>query len=272
MSRTLTLLDKFHTTYMGYANGLCGHFSKHASKGIPMKFKKMLLPLSAGILTAISAGVSAAQWDVSITNLTHGNHFTPLLVTAHDSGSHIFEVGMAASASLQDMAECGALSGLLTIYPADADTIENPAAGLLDPGAMTTAMIDTSTTGNTHLSIVGMVLPTNDAFVGLDALQVPTTAGAYTYYLNAYDAGTEANDEILDTSGCTAGMPGIPAGPGGDTGTNGTGVAGADSNTTVHVHRGILGDTNSTGGSSDLDSTIHRWQNPVAKIVITVTP
>ena len=237
-----------------------------------MKLKNVLVPLSAGLLTAIAANANAAQWDISITNLTHGNHFTPLLVTAHDSGSHLFEVGMAASGSLQAMAECGDLSGLLGTYPADADTIENPAAGLMNPGATATTMIDTSTTGNTYLSIVGMVLPTNDAFVGLDSLHVPTVAGTYTYYLNAYDAGTEANDEVLDTSGCAAGMPGIPAGPGGDTGMNGTGVAGPDSNTTVHVHRGILGDTNPTGGSSDLDSTIHPWQNPVAKVVITVTP
>jgi len=237
-----------------------------------MNLKNVLVPLSAGLLTAIAANVNAAQWDISITNLTHGNHFTPLLVTAHDSGSHLFEVGMAASGSLQAMAECGDLSGLLGTFPADADTIENPAAGLLNPGATTTAMIDTSTSSNTHLSIVGMVLPTNDAFVGLDSLLVPSAAGTYTYYLNAYDAGTEANNELLDTSGCVAGMPGIPGAPGGDAGTNGTGVAGADSNTTVHVHRGILGDTNATGGASDLDSTIHRWQNPVAKVVVTVTP
>jgi len=237
-----------------------------------MKLKNVLVPLSVGLLASISVNANAAQWDVSITNLTHGNYFTPLLVTAHDSGSHLFEVGMAASGSLQAMAECGDLSGLLGTYPADADTIENPAAGLMNPGATATAMIDTSTTGNTYLSIVAMVLPTNDAFVGLDSLHVPMAAGTYTYYLNAYDAGTEANDEVLDTSGCVAGMPGIPGGPGGDTGMNGTGVAGADTNTTVHVHRGILGDTNSTGGASDLDSTIHRWQNPVAKVVITVTP
>ncbi|WP_455208101.1 spondin domain-containing protein [Kaarinaea lacus] len=237
-----------------------------------MKLKSVLVPLSAGLFTAMASSVNAAQWDISITNLTHGNHFTPLLVTAHDSGSHLFEVGMAASGSLQAMAECGDISGLLSIYPADADTIENPAAGLLNPGATATTMIDTSTTSNTHLSIVGMVLPTNDAFVGLDGLQVPAAAGTYMYYLNAYDAGTEANNELLDTSGCASGMPGIPAAPGGDAGTNGTGVAGDDSNTTVHVHRGILGDTNSTGGASDLESTIHRWQNPVAKVVITVTP
>jgi hypothetical protein len=237
-----------------------------------MKLKQMILPLSAGLLTVLSATANAAQWDVEITNLTHGNHFTPLLLTAHDSGSHLFEVGMAASTSLQDMAECGDLSALMTTYAADADTIANPASGLLNPGAMTSASLDTMSTGNTHLSIVAMLLPTNDAFLGMDGLQVPTAAGTYTYYLNAYDAGTEANNELLDTSGCTAGMPGIPAGPGGDTGTGGTGLAGSDSNTTVHVHRGVLGDTNASGGASDLDSTIHRWQNPVAKVVITVTP
>jgi len=237
-----------------------------------MKFKRMVLPLSAGLIAAMATAANAAQWDVSVTNLTHGNYFTPLLVTAHDSGSHLYEVGMSASSALQGMAECGDLSGLLSTYPADVDTIENPAAGLLNPGATASAMIDTSTSSNTHLSIVGMVLPTNDAFVGMGALQVPVAAGTYTYYLNAYDAGTEANNELLDTSGCTAGMPGIPGAPGGDAGMNGTGVAGADSNTTVHVHRGVLGDTNSMGGASDLDSTIHRWQNPVAKVVITVTP
>jgi hypothetical protein len=237
-----------------------------------MKLKTALLPLSAGFFLATSVSANAAQWDVAITNLTHGNHFTPLLVTAHDSGSHLFQVGMSASTDLQAMAECGDLSGLSTTYAADDDTIVNPAAGFLNPGATTTAMLDTTNTSNTHLSIVAMVLPTNDGFVGLDGLEVPTTAGTYTYYLNAYDAGTEANDEVLDTSGCTAGMAGIPGAPGGDAGMNGTGVAGADTNTAVHVHRGILGDTDSIGGKSDLDSTIHRWQNPVAKVVITVTP
>ena len=130
-------------------------------------------------------------------------------------------------------------------------------------------MIDTT---STNLTITAMVLPTNDAFVGMDAQLIPTTAGSYTYYLNAYDAGSEANSELLDNSGCAAGMAGIPAAPNGDNGSGGTGVAGADTNTMIHIHRGVLGDTNSTGGASDLDSTIHRWQNPVAKVVVTVTP
>jgi hypothetical protein len=51
---------------------------------------------------------------------------------------------------------------------------------------------------------------------------------------------------------------------------NATGAAGPDHNTRVHVHRGVLGDTDPLGGVSDLDSRVHRWQNPVARVVIRV--
>jgi hypothetical protein len=43
-----------------------------------------------------------------------------------------------------------------------------------------------------------------------------------------------------------------------------------DFNQTVHIHRGILGDTDLLGGTSDLDSRVHRWRNPVARIVLRV--
>jgi hypothetical protein len=223
------------------------------------------------ICLSLAAPLPAAQFTVEVTNLTHGIYFTPLLVTAHDSVTNLFEGGTSASANLQLMAECGDISGLLTdLGGEDADTVANPAGGVLAPGATAIASIDTTMTGNTHLSIVAMLLPTNDGFVGLDSLPVPDTAGIYVYYLNGYDAGTEENSELLDTSGCGPGMPGIPAAPGGDGGTGGSGVASSDSNTTVHIHRGNLGDTDAAGGNSDLDSRIHRWLNPVARVTITV--
>jgi len=210
----------------------------------------------------------AVQFTAEITNATHGIYFTPILITAHDGSTHLFSAGTAASSSLRAMAECGDISLLVTdLGGEDSDTVADPAGGLLAPGQSTSAVIDTT---QTHLSVVGMLLPTNDGFVGLDALEIPTAPGTYTYYLNGYDAGTEANSELIDSSGCAVGMPGIPAAPGGDAGTGGSGVASADTNTTVHIHRGNLGDTNPAGGPSDLDSTIHRWLNPVAKIVITV--
>jgi len=67
----------------------------------------------------------------------------------------------------------------------------------------------------------------------------------------------------------TLGVAGIPADPGGSVATGGTGVV-ADIEGFVHIHRGVLGDNNTTGGLSDLKSTKHRWLNPVARAIITV--
>ncbi len=219
----------------------------------------------------LAAPLSAAQLVVAVTNLTNGIYFTPLLLTAHDNATHLFRGGAPATPSLRLMAECGDISGLVSdLGGEDADTVADPAGGVLAPGASAVATLDTTNTGNTHLSLAAMLLPTNDGFVGLDSLEIPGMPGTHVFYLNGYDAGTEANGEILDTSGCAPGMPGIPAAPGGDGGTGGSGVASADSNAAVHVHRGTLGDTDPTAGASDLDSRIHRWLNPVARVVVTV--
>ena len=43
-----------------------------------------------------------------------------------------------------------------------------------------------------------------------------------------------------------------------------------EGNAYVHIHRGNLGDDDLTGGKSDLDNTVHRWLNPVARITVTV--
>ena len=130
-------------------------------------------------------------------------------------------------------------------------------------------LLNTDQTGNQYLSLVAMLLPTNDGFVGLDSLKLPTAAGTYSYYVNGYDAGTEANDELI-TGGGAPGVAGIPAAPGGDGGINGTGVTSTESNTVVHIHRGVLGDDEADGGDSDLDVTIHRWLNPLAKVIVEI--
>lgn len=226
--------------------------------------------LGAALLTAFAAPASAAQFSVTVTNLTHGIYFTPLLVSAHSDSSGVFQVGTAASANLRAMAEGGDISGLASdLAGLGATTVENPAAGLLAPAASTTANLNTDGTSNNYLSVVAMMLPTNDGFIGLDSIQIPTAPGTYSYNLNAYDAGTEANDELI-TGGGAPGVAGIPADPSGAAGTGGTGVASSDSNTNVHIHRGALGDSNPTGGASDLNSSVHRWLNPVARVTITV--
>ena len=216
--------------------------------------------------TLLTGSAYAQKVTVTVQNLTHGSHFTPLLVAAHDNNTHLFQSGSAASAHLQAMAEGGDTSGLITDLDA-AGALHDSASSLLGPGeSFTSIEIDTDGTDNNYLSIVGMVLPTNDGFVGVNSWHIPSTPGTYRMPALAYDAGTEANDELLGLD--NAGAPGAPSG---SAGAGGTGAAGTDTNQSIHVHRGVLGDTDASGGASDFDSRVHRWLNPVARVTVTVT-
>jgi len=227
------------------------------------------------MLATSSVAVSAQELDITVTNLTQGMHYTPFIVSAHTADVSLYKLGEAASTELQMMAEGGNIDGLDTmLMAANADIIKNPAAGLLAPSGSFTTTI-TLSDGNGYLSLASMLLPTNDGFAALNGWKVPTDdAGAYvpgTYKmnLNAYDAGTEANDEIINGAGAP-GAAGIPAAPGMNAGSGATGVTTTEANQTIHVHRGNLGDDNLTGGKSDVDNTVHRWLNPVASVTVVV--
>ena len=266
-----------------------------------MNFTKLA---SAVILaTAVSGIANAVEVDISITNLTHAQHFTPRLVVAHTAALDTFEVGTDASTALAWLAEAGVIDDAQNadssgqnfealLGPTDTDNGTNTwhrFGGLVTPSSTVSYPFDTM--DYEYLSILSMLVPTNDAFVGLDSIKIPTEAGTYTYTLHAYDAGTELNDEINSTrtdvveagTGNALGGYGVPgvAGVGASpvaVGTGGTGVAvqvvageiedGTDG--PIHIHRGVLGDTSATAGASDLNSTAHRWLNPVARVTIIV--
>lgn len=234
-----------------------------------MNRKAYIASLSLCLASALPLSGSAAQIDITVTNLTQGIYFTPLLISGHSDSVDLFELGSSASTDLQAMAEGGSIAELDAAGSAlGAVNVLDPASGFLAPSAATHVMgMDTGS--NSLLSIVAMILPSNDGFVGLDSWPIPDTAGTYTIYLNAYDAGTEANDEIVNGGGAVN-TAGIPADPGGNNGSMATGVTAVETNATVHIHRGTIGDTDASGGSSDLDSRIHRWLNPVAKVIVTV--
>lgn len=233
-----------------------------------MKALKSAIFVSIAMLAGPVA--TAAEFNVRIVNLTNGIWFTPFLVAAHPAGTSLFTSGQPASASLQAMAEGGDISGLVTDLQGLGATIaQGPAGGLLPPAMSVNVDLNTDGTSNVLLSAVAMLLPTNDAFAGLNSVVIPTDPGTYTFDVPAYDSGTEANDELI-TGGGAPGVPGIPADPGGLTGTGGTGAATADANANVHIHRNTLGDTDPVAGTSDLDSRVHRWLNPVVRVVVTV--
>lgn len=231
--------------------------------------KKLTSVTVAGMLAA-STNVNGADLTLEIQNLTQGMYFTPLALVAHIPDASLFELGEAASSELQSMAEGGSIDGIATIGESiSADVLANPAEGLLGPGTSASGSLMTTDT-NTVLSVVAMILPSNDGFVGLDNWEIPTEAGSYTVYLNAYDAGTEANDELRGSG--TPGEAGMPVPPPLEDliGSGGSGVATEEANATVHIHRGNIGDSEFDAGTSDVTNTVHRWLNPIAKLTVTV--
>lgn len=230
-----------------------------------MKINKILFTAS---ILASSVVANAQQLDISIYNLTQGITFTPFVVASHDENTHIFQVGQSATPELQAQAEGGDPSGVAgLLMNAGAVVNVNPAGGLLFPGSSTSLNMDTGTLG--YLSLSSMLLPTNDGFAGIDAWKIPSTAGTYWIDVDAYDAGTEANDEIINGGGAP-GTPGIPAAPNMDGGVNGTGVTTQESNNLIHIHPGNIGDDDPNGGKSDVDNRVHRWLNPVIRVEVKV--
>jgi hypothetical protein len=247
------------------------------------------------LLTTQSVLAQTKSVQVRVTNITHGSYFSPMIIAAHERAVRMFEAGTAASPELQALAECGEIDQLsMLLGDVAIDAVEDPAGGELGPGetADTTLTIqlndndedngeieetvedlqDLSETNATLpvLSLVARLMPTNDGFVGMDSQQLPQN-GTMVVYLNAYDAGTENNDEIVTENACVVGEQGIPPYPGENTGTNATGIDAQDPNTTVHIHPGIIGDLDPEGGISDLSTSAHKWNNPVARVEITVS-
>ena len=264
-----------------------------------MNIKTIPAAVAASLLFATTAPAQAASLTVSITNLTAGFHFTPRLLVAHDlnaANTPLFVSGTPASDGLIAIAEGGNTGPLTDTLNTDASAQTNMTFGGLVGPASTSADYTFDSADHTHLSLLSMMIPTNDAFVGLSNWKIPTEPGTYTVNINAYDSGSEANDEI--NSGTTTltvsdgeGFGGAPGRPGMATppptqpllGSGASGIAvisgngeltvEADANGgegNVHIHRNALGDADLAGGKSDLDATVHRWLNPVARLTVTV--
>lgn len=226
--------------------------------------KKSVLAASLAMLGMTSIA-NAAEYEVTVLNLTSGVYFTPVLVAAHSSDVQVFRAGTEATEQLQTLAEGGAVGPL-------AELLESIGAGVATgDGLVAPSTTETLTlTGEPGdvFSMAAMLLPTNDGFAGLDSVQFPAS-GSITYRADGYDAGTEGNDEVLGTA--EFGVPGFPAPPPVVASGTGTGATGFDlaAEGLVSIHRGVIGDLDPTGGISDINTAVHRWLNPVASVTIT---
>ncbi|MEE9492165.1 MAG: spondin domain-containing protein [Gammaproteobacteria bacterium] len=210
---------------------------------------KLLAAFCGGLLltgTAL-AGERHAQYKVTITNLTKAQAFTPILALSHRWGVHPFTVGEPASDALSALAEGGDVAPLSTMMSGNRKVVDiKHSEGLLKPGETTTIMLDAPSHAR-RISLASMLIPTNDSFIGLDNVVAPRK-GKLTYWVPAFDAGTEPNDEL-----CIS-IPGpVCSGEGGSPGSSGEGY--------VHISSGIH-------GIGDLEPATYDWRNPAAKVTI----
>ena len=217
--------------------------------------RKMILFLLATILAssaAFAGGSGDRMYAVTITNVTSGQTFTPLLVATHKSSISLFELGEPASAQLATMAESGnigplddLLNSMLNKVFATANSAALlPPNGLLGPGESVTVEV-AGHHGFNRVSVVGMLIPTNDTFVALDSASL--SRWQRTHVVPAYDAGSEDNDELCDN------IPGPACGGAGPSEEDGEGY--------VHISSGIH-------GIGDLQPASYDWRNPVAQISV----
>jgi len=184
------------------------------------------------------------MYAVTITNLTPGETFTPILVVSHKKTHPLFKLGMPASEALAIAAESGNTDPILEGLRASGVAYDAVSTGaLLAPGASVTVNVKTKGKYN-RISVVSMLIPTNDAFIAVNGVKVKKHKVVMS---PAYDAGSELNDELC------ANIPGPACG--------GEAVSAADGEGYVHIHGGIH-------GVGDLSAAQYDWRNPTAKIMI----
>jgi hypothetical protein len=210
------------------------------------------------------------MYRVTITNATLGQPVAPSVIAIHTGAFQLFELGptpvpgdsdYALYFGLATAAETGSPVPLVDEVAA-ANGVQKAVALLTDrtppillPGESNSITIRAS--GNAkYLSAAAMLGATNDAFYAVRGALLPKGVGEITHvYANAYDAGSELNEESADTVGALGATDDDPT-TGNGINENGEGY--------IHVHAGIHG----VGGPDGLDAATYDWRNPVVEVTI----
>jgi hypothetical protein len=218
-----------------------------------MKLFPSIVLTSLTLAGALGVPVAyAGSFEVTVTNLTRGQQFTPILVATHKKGVKLFRPGSPASQQLATLAEEGNTMPLKDLLLGMSEVKEVVVGGgLTDPGKSTTITVKTQGDFE-HVSVAAMLIPTNDAFFAINGMEGPEGRKTLRLVSPAYDAGSEKNDELC------ASIPGPSfaecGGPGGGAKVgNGEGY--------VHIQAGIH-------GIGDLDAAQRDWRNPVALVTV----
>jgi hypothetical protein len=190
-------------------------------------------------------GSRTATYRVTIENIATGfQPLSPSGAVVHSRWTDVWNTGSPSTAAVAAVAEDANLGVFVDTYDQTPGVSESFVGGAAPFGPGDSATFEFEARRGQRLSLVNMLVNTNDAFTGLDSVKL--RGGTHVYEVGAYDAGTEANNELASH------IPG-PAG-------NSPFVRDPEGALITH-HAGVLG-----GG--DLDPSVHGWDGPVARITI----
>jgi hypothetical protein len=141
-------------------------------------------------------GSRTKLYRVTVANLTPpgSQPLSPPLLVVHSNRADVWSVGDIAShgvAAIAEDANNAVLESALTGFPGVRSVATGP-GGPIPPGTSRSFTVETAGRFD-RLSLLTMLVNTNDAFTGLDALHLRGRATMVT--TAAYDAGSERNNE-----------------------------------------------------------------------------
>jgi len=220
-----------------------------------IKFAAIATALSSALLLqGCNDNNPQRSFNVEVTNLSNHQPFAPVAAVLHKSGYNGFSLGAMASDGLELLAEGGDPSAFIAEAAVDNKVINSASGiGIIAPGNNEVIKVQ-GISPKPRLSLAGMLVNTNDGFIGLDDVDISELGigESLLLYANVYDAGTEVNTEAA------ADVPG----------QNGEGMNAARGDRDfIAVHPGVV--TAEDGLTTSALDASHRFNNPGARIVIT---
>ena len=213
----------------------------------------LLLALALGLAVGLTAATATADsssertWRVTVENLTPpgSQPLSPPLFVVHSQRADVWSVGDIANhgvAAIAEDANNSVLESAVVQLPGVRSAFTG-AGGPIPSGQSSTYYVQ-GQAGRDRLTLLTMLVNTNDAFTGLDSRQL--VGQGTVLYKMAYDAGSERNNELKGyIPGPCCGNPFVRD-PEGEL---------------IRMHPGIT-------GVGELDPAIYGWTGPVAKITI----
>lgn len=206
------------------------------------------------------ATIQNREFAITVINNTIGQPLSPVAVVLHDFHWQSFEVGAPASLAIETLAESGNNAPLAELV--DQKTLAYQFEGgtnIIAPGQRERVTIAAQAQDGLSLSVLTMLVNTNDAFAALNGATISELSVGETITLNAttYDTGTEANSETAET------ITGPASGGLGE----GFNASRDDRLSTIHHHPGVV--TQADGLPNSTLQENHRWGEPAVRIQIS---